>query len=456
MSVASRSTSSSGHSQMESASISRDQGRKVSDFAHNVRRAVELAQSYVKEAEYAHKLAPTKRQRMMQSRDRLRNGAKQLKELTQSIQTLSKEIGEKCENVYAGSKAILAESDRHRAALDVALEEVQQASVAESLVGVAEHTRLVDYVDQESLTTLNESAEIERGVISQFLEESYKYIKALDDEMVKLNDQYGTLVEEAERWDEGADRVVDFSGDVKGMLDTLREVEDLSRKIVSADSLLLSAQQRDVDGELSTVMRKVEERVTLLYRKLQDVLGRAGALDNLAQKLNVYFVTVMQSVTDLESFLSELREKSVIVNTMQYHWENHTSAMRDLMQETEKLSSWFKNYITAHDQLPSEIRRRLDFEEKQQKLVDRFRREMGALVTEEMARRDDFAESFGRYLPESLCPGLDEDVVMVEVSPSHVKSSLRAAIEARDEANAAKNEEVRSPCNSNEEVGSKK
>mmetsp|Transcript_34249 Transcript_34249/g.88488 ORF Transcript_34249/g.88488 Transcript_34249/m.88488 type:complete len:194 (+) Transcript_34249:1215-1796(+) len=193
---------------------------------------------------------------------------------------------------------------------------------------------------------------------------------------------------------------------------------------------------------------------------------------------------------------------------MQYHWENHTSAMRDLMQETEKLSSWFKNYITAHDQLPSEIRRRLDFEEKQQKvddkrcasflcmplylvvthldfsslnqlqailflhmvsvtqlttstcahlqLVDRFRREMGALVTEEMARRDDFAESFGRYLPESLCPGLDEDVVMVEVSPSHVKSSLRAAIEARDEANAAKNEEVRSPCNSNEEVGSKK
>uniref|UniRef100_A0A7S3DEI3 Uncharacterized protein n=1 Tax=Palpitomonas bilix TaxID=652834 RepID=A0A7S3DEI3_9EUKA len=306
MSVASRSTSSSGHSQMESASISRDQGRKVSDFAHNVRRAVELAQSYVKEAEYAHKLAPTKRQRMMQSRDRLRNGAKQLKELTQSIQTLSKEIGEKCENVYAGSKAILAESDRHRAALDVALEEVQQASVAESLVGVAEHTRLVDYVDQESLTTLNESAEIERGVISQFLEESYKYIKALDDEMVKLNDQYGTLVEEAERWDEGADRVVDFSGDVKGMLDTLREVEDLSRKIVSADSLLLSAQQRDVDGELSTVMRKVEERVTLLYRKLQDVLGRAGALDNLAQKLNVYFVTVMQSVTDLESFLSEV------------------------------------------------------------------------------------------------------------------------------------------------------
>lgn len=64
-------------------------------------------------------------------------------------------------------------------------------------------------------------------------------------------------------------------------------------------------------------------------------------------------------------------------------------------------------------------------------LIDKFRQEMGALVSEEIIKRSDFNEVYGRYLPESLCPGLAEQAIEVTVTPSFVSSILWTAFESQ-------------------------
>lgn len=58
----------------------------------------------------------------------------------------------------------------------------------------------------------------------------------------------------------------------------------------------------------------------------------------------------------------------MVVKTMHFHCEDHVAAMAAATEEIKKLTLWYENYIRAHDELPSEIRRRIDFEKKQQEV----------------------------------------------------------------------------------------
>lgn len=212
--------------------------------------------------------------------------------------------------------------------LDSILGKLRRHEVDADLQRVSGHDSLYDFVDEESVTSLLRNALAEMKLLSQFMEESYKYLSAVADESRTLDEQYGSILEDAAKYKEPTEEEDSFTSDLDDMTMGVEDVEELARQVDSTclKTTQSSVRTEDADGNIRAsvtkvtlfngdsyeakkynVISQVYDRVTLLYRSLQEVLARVGSLDSLAQRLSMQFVTIMQSVTELESFLTEVR-----------------------------------------------------------------------------------------------------------------------------------------------------
>ena len=111
--------------------------------------------------------------------------------------------------------------------------------------------------------------------------------------------------------------------------------------------------------------------------------------------------------------LDALKAGLAALLSRQADFEQHLGAVKQVYTDILELSDWYRNYRSAHAHLLAELERRDQYDAAMAQHAARFKAQMDALSAQEDEQRAAFAEQYGVYLPEAMCPEVQDKALRV-------------------------------------------
>tara|TARA_R110002050_G_scaffold172553_5_gene304798 strand:- start:592 stop:1455 length:864 start_codon:yes stop_codon:yes gene_type:complete len=199
-------------------------------------------------------------------------------------------------------------------------------------------------------------------------------------------------------------------------------------------SLMDISAARDVVEEMGATGRVVQLAHDRLKSQEEDIEGRMLKYKEQYQRA----ATIHSRLNVIGPML---RERLLNVNTMRVAFDDCRQDTRLIFEEMSTLYSWYRSCVQAYKQVNDEVKRRNRVLARQQEVVNRFAKELEEMWVDEQNARDDFYESYGCYLPSTLCPALLEPAIRHQVAPRFCVSNLPKLEESDEDTAALEGEE---------------
>lgn len=145
-------------------------------------------------------------------------------------------------------------------------------------------------------------------------------------------------------------------------------------------------------------------------KQIVTIRSRIETISEEVTEANQKFNTILQEVNQLNEILqyfsTECIKKYSGLNIYQSLYQDHAAGYRNLFKQLENLSFVYTNFIVAYDQMLGEIERRKRVQEKQKQIVNDLQNKLNEFRDRELQDRNNFLETWGKYLPSNMSPGL--------------------------------------------------
>mmetsp|Transcript_15816 Transcript_15816/g.22114 ORF Transcript_15816/g.22114 Transcript_15816/m.22114 type:complete len:430 (+) Transcript_15816:95-1384(+) len=271
---------------------------------------------------------------------------------------------------------------------------------------------LFDFVDAQSVRNLQEQTAHEIVIVRNFLDETKKFMNAVDSSVEELARLRGEVTVP-----ETSEQLLNEKVDVqRGFLKDIEyhssELTDIEAKV--GESTASHERLKHVKDSI----RRCEEKVASVHHRIQSTAVQYG---EAYEKVVTFNSAIEVEVPRLKVMLQEF-ENNVSI------FDRRVTAVSGMITELSNLVAWYRHFHSAYGEMRVEIRRRHTQMQQHQCLMQRFQKELDEAAKEESRRREQFSRKFGRFLPPGLCPALHEPVVSCRVLPLKIASDLPRAL----------------------------
>ncbi|KAL0485443.1 autophagy-related protein ATG17 [Acrasis kona] len=178
-------------------------------------------------------------------------------------------------------------------------------------------------------------------------------------------------------------------------------------------------------------VEEMEEKTNQLSNKIHELEQLSTRIDvNCSQvqsrytRFSDFYRSAMGCHQDLLKISPGIPPKVVQIDEVKTIFHQRRMNCDVIFEEIRDLTLWYGLFMTSYDKLLTEIERRRKEQDKSQKMVEQFKKQLNQeYETEELARQQ-FFEDYGKYLPVSLCPSIMEKATKYQIVSENFTSSL--------------------------------
>jgi hypothetical protein len=172
--------------------------------------------------------------------------------------------------------------------------------------------------------------------------------------------------------------------------------------------------------------------LSLAYHRLERIQEATKQIEERCQKYATTFQHVSRVFSRLEKFGIEVHKVVNQVEEQERVFEEKRGEVSFLFEELTNLTAWYELFATAYEELLVEIERRHSEHKRIEEMVLAYQKELNLWFEVETQKRDNFYDFYGRYLPQSLCPAIMENIPRYEIYPLHFNTALPVLSQSED------------------------
>jgi adenosyl cobinamide kinase/adenosyl cobinamide phosphate guanylyltransferase len=140
----------------------------------------------------------------------------------------------------------------------------------------------------------------------------------------------------------------------------------------------------------------------------------------------------------IEQCVPHLQTKLHDLNVFSSRFHERQKVAETVLIELRNLAAWYNQFLVATCEMETEIIRRHRKMREYQGVIEECTARLARVADEEIEARKTFEHQFGRYLPPSLCPQLQELVPRCRVCPDRLTTELPLWGETNETAKSVK------------------
>ncbi|KAG1180417.1 hypothetical protein G6F70_001485 [Rhizopus microsporus] len=270
---------------------------------------------------------------------------------------------------------------------------------------MGEQVTLFDYISDEAIIELQRQADDEIGemeVINNLLENQSKNISLTISELSSLREAAMIIPLDEATTAFSHEKLKIQEDEIAKMADILTSLTNHYDQLGEATRLYHS--DPEACGELDiTVLEDDHEHIPNILDSLRDSLDVVESIAQIQDRL-------VKVLYELEYFGTSGQADIICEKIVDAELEikDRERNLDEFFQQLSSLAEWYRFYASSYNYLLLEIERRRKAQEKQEILRKEMMKALEEAYNDELQERRSWSAQHGQYLPEVLCPFIND------------------------------------------------
>ncbi|ORE22736.1 autophagy- protein 17 [Rhizopus azygosporus] len=280
---------------------------------------------------------------------------------------------------------------------------------------MGEQVTLFDYISDEAIIELQRQADDEIGemeVINNLLENQSKNISLTISELSSLREAAMIIPLDEATTAFSHEKLKIQEDEIAKMADILTSLTNHYDQLGEATRLYHS--DPEACGELDiTVLEDDHEHIPNILDSLRDSLDVVESIAQIEERMQVYLKIqdrLVKVLYELEYFGTSGQADIICEKIVDAELEikDRERNLDEFFQQLSSLAEWYRFYASSYNYLLLEIERRRKAQEKQEILRKEMMKALEEAYNDELQERRSWSAQHGQYLPEVLCPFIND------------------------------------------------
>eukprot|EP01129_Flabellula_baltica_P009675 TRINITY_DN398_c0_g1_i1.p1 TRINITY_DN398_c0_g1~~TRINITY_DN398_c0_g1_i1.p1 ORF type:complete len:403 (+),score=84.52 TRINITY_DN398_c0_g1_i1:415-1623(+) len=189
-------------------------------------------------------------------------------------------------------------------------------------------------------------------------------------------------------------------------------------RIKSQNTQDLSTQR--IVTEKHAVGTKLQEIYTSLIEleKYSDIMNEKKA------EASDIFLGLNEMIDMMVIFKDDIQDNIQRIGKLRKKCLEHEEGYSGLFSQLTALTEFYSKFSEAYDEMLKEINRRKTAISHYERMIQRYQNELSEFHKTEERARENFGQTWGEYLPPTICPSLRERLDPPVIYPSFIKTNL--------------------------------
>ncbi|ORE09366.1 hypothetical protein BCV72DRAFT_302785 [Rhizopus microsporus var. microsporus] len=280
---------------------------------------------------------------------------------------------------------------------------------------MGEQVTLFDYISDEAIIELQRQADDEIGemeIINNLLENQSKNISLTISELSSLREAAMIIPLDEATTAFSHEKLKIQEDEIAKMADILTSLTNHYDQLGEATRLYHS--DPEACGELDiTVLEDDHGHIPNILDNLRDSLDVVETIAQIEERMQVYLKIqdrLVKVLYELEYFGTSGQADIICEKIVDAELEikDRECNLDEFFQQLSSLAEWYRFYASSYNYLLLEIERRRKAQEKQEILRKEMTKALEEAYNDELQERRSWSAQHGQYLPEVLCPFIND------------------------------------------------